>query len=233
MIEGTSQKITINSDPVGAKCDVVNNGDVIATVEQTPGTITIPKSKNDIYVECSKDGYTKTRKKNLADIAITSFGNMAMLQLSFIGNAMDNASGAGHKYDSKVFVAMEKDTKNANTAQASPPLPAQQMAAVPPAAVPPSGSPSTGQAVSPQAQKLASQLVQEIQVAQQESDGNGTIVMPEHTQQLAKELVEEVHVQPVSAETEDPPYVMLPAHTLSAPVQPVQEIALSTIPTRN
>ena len=205
VLEGTKQQITINSDPAGAKCEVINNGDVIATVEQTPGVITIPKSKNDIYVECSKDGYGKARKKNLADIAITSFGNMAMLQFSFIGNALDSASGAGHKYDSKVFVTLEKDT---NTAQVSPPSPAQQMAAVPPAVIPPSGSPGSGQVVTLETQQLASQLVQEVQVA-------------------------EVSAQAAQADSDDPPYIMLPAHTQELAGRLAQEVAQSNIAVNN
>lgn len=105
VIEGRSQKISVDSYPTGAECAVKDNDIILARVH-TPGIATIEKSKNDILVECSKDGYITNAKRNRSDVAITSIGNMAMGQWSFLGNMVDSASGASHKYDSRVFIGL-------------------------------------------------------------------------------------------------------------------------------
>ena len=106
VIEGRSQSISIDTFPVGAKCLVKDNDTILARV-QTPATTTIEKSKNDILVECSKEGYITNAKRNKSDVAITSAGNMVFGQFSAIGNMVDSVSGASHKYDSHVFVALQ------------------------------------------------------------------------------------------------------------------------------
>lgn len=107
VIEGRSQKIAVDTFPSGADC-VIRDNDVVLARVHTPGIATVEKSKNDILVECAKEGYISNKKRNRADIAITSMGNMAFGQWSFLGNAVDSASGASHKYDSKVFIALNE-----------------------------------------------------------------------------------------------------------------------------
>ena len=106
VVEGRSQPIVISSSPTGAQCLVQQAGDVVARIT-TPGTATVGKSKNDLVISCSKDGYESVSLKNRSDMAITSFGNMAFYQLSFLGDAVDSATGASNKYDSKVFVELK------------------------------------------------------------------------------------------------------------------------------
>ena len=105
VIEGRTQNISVDTFPTGAQCTIKDNDIVLARV-QTPGIATIEKSKNDILVECSKDGFITNKKRNRADMAITSLGNMALGKLSFVGDMVDTASGAAHKYDSRVFMAL-------------------------------------------------------------------------------------------------------------------------------
>ncbi len=105
VVEGSTQEITVASDPQGAHCFIEQAGDIVGRVT-TPGTAQIDKSKNDLVISCSKEGYETAKVKNRADMAITSFGNMAFYQLSFLGNAVDSATGASNKYDSKVFVQL-------------------------------------------------------------------------------------------------------------------------------
>lgn len=123
VIEGRTQRIAIDTFPVGANCVVKDNELILARVT-TPATAEINKSKNDILVECSKEGYITNHKRNNADIAITSVGNMVLGQWSFIGNAVDSASGANHKYDSKVFVALSPLPPVALAQAVQPPPPA-------------------------------------------------------------------------------------------------------------
>lgn len=105
VVEGPSQKITVNSSPQGAQCLFRQADDIVARIT-TPGTAEIPKSKNDLVILCSKEGYESVSVKNRSDMALTSLGNMAFYQLSFVGDAVDSATGASNKYDSKVFVEL-------------------------------------------------------------------------------------------------------------------------------
>jgi hypothetical protein len=57
IIEGTSQEISINTNPPGADCSLDRQGVSIAHVNPTPGTATIKKTKYDITVACKKPGY--------------------------------------------------------------------------------------------------------------------------------------------------------------------------------
>lgn len=105
VIEGRTQTIAVDTYPTGAQCLVKDNDLVLAKV-QTPGQAVIEKSKNDILVECTKEGYITAKQRNRSDVAITSAANMAFGQWSFVGNMIDSATGASHKYDSRVFMPM-------------------------------------------------------------------------------------------------------------------------------
>ena len=118
VIEGSSQKISVNTVPEGASCVLRSNDDVIGEVASTPAVVTVQKSKYDIVVECTKDGYLKGRNKDHADYAISSFGNMVFGQFGVVGSMMDNATGAGNKYDSQVFVELEKSPEQQQMAAA-------------------------------------------------------------------------------------------------------------------
>ena len=108
VMEGSSQKISVNSIPSGAECTLRSNDEIIARVNSTPETLTVSKSKYDIIVECEKQGYQKGKAKNHSDYAISSIGNMVFGQFGVVGNLFDSATGAGNKYDSQVFVELEK-----------------------------------------------------------------------------------------------------------------------------
>jgi hypothetical protein len=105
VLEGRTQDISVDTVPSGASCLIKDNDIVLARV-QTPAVATIEKSKNDILVECSKEGYATNKMRNRADMAISSIGNMVFGKLSVVGDMVDTASGAAHKYDSRVFMAL-------------------------------------------------------------------------------------------------------------------------------
>ncbi len=108
VMEGSNQKIAVNSVPEGASCILKANDEVVGEVSQTPATVIVAKSKYDIVVECTKDGYLKGKNKNHSDYAISGITNAVFGQFGVMGSMVDNASGAGNKYDSKVFVELEK-----------------------------------------------------------------------------------------------------------------------------
>ncbi len=57
VVEGTSQEITINTNPSGASCSLERQAISVARVDPTPGAATIKKTKYDIMIKCDKNGY--------------------------------------------------------------------------------------------------------------------------------------------------------------------------------
>lgn len=104
IIEGTSQDIVVNSDPSGAKCVFERQGRTIAQVDATPGVITIDKTKHDINITCSKEGYQDGSYFNKSDVAAMTAGNLILG--GGIGWVIDSASGADNKYDGSVMVTL-------------------------------------------------------------------------------------------------------------------------------
>ena len=126
IISGTSQEIKINTNPAGANCQLIREGAVIARVEQTPGGVTIKKTKHDITLKCNKDGYQEATYLNHSGAEGATFGNMVLG--GGIGWAIDSASGADNKYDGIVNVTLVP-------VGAAPPPPAAK-----PATIAPSGN---------------------------------------------------------------------------------------------
>lgn len=125
VVEGTSQQILVNTNPPGANCQFVREGNVIASVPQTPGGVTIKKTKHDITVKCGKDGYQEATYLNHSGAAGATFGNIILG--GGIGWAIDSASGADNKYDGTVNMTLVPAS-----APATPPAPAAKPAALAP-----------------------------------------------------------------------------------------------------
>jgi len=104
VIEGTSQEILVNTNPPGADCEFVREGNIIARVVQTPGGVTIKKTKHDITLKCSKQGYQDATYLNHSGAAGATFGNIVLG--GGIGWAIDSASGADNKYDGVVNMTL-------------------------------------------------------------------------------------------------------------------------------
>jgi hypothetical protein len=104
VIEGTSQEILVNTNPAGANCEFVREGNVIARVTQTPGGATIKKTKHDITLKCAKEGFQEATYLNHSGAAGATFGNIVLG--GGIGWAIDSASGADNKYDGVVNVSL-------------------------------------------------------------------------------------------------------------------------------
>ena len=82
----------------------MREGSVIARVEQTPGGATIKKTKHDITLTCTKQGYQEATYLNHSGAAGATFGNIILG--GGIGWAIDSASGADNKYDGVVNVTL-------------------------------------------------------------------------------------------------------------------------------
>ena len=136
IIEGTSQEITVNTNPAPATCGLYRQGVKIGEIESTPGSVLVKKTKYDMTILCMKDGYQTATYLNHSGAAGATFGNIVLG--GGIGWAIDSASGADNKYDSPVnmtLVPVQATTAAAQTAPARPasstPLPQALPGAVP------------------------------------------------------------------------------------------------------
>lgn len=100
--QGTSQDITITSNPPGGHCDLNRKGEHVATLDKTPGTVKVDKTKNDILLTCTLPGYQEASVNLESGYGAGTFGNIILG--GGIGWAIDSASGADNKYPSTANV---------------------------------------------------------------------------------------------------------------------------------
>ena len=109
IVRGTSQDIFINTIPAGADCILEREGREIATLANTPGTVSVEKTKHDITITCTKDGYqTATYYNKSGWESGSGAGGIALDVLLTLGlsSAIDSATGADNKYKSPVNITL-------------------------------------------------------------------------------------------------------------------------------
>ena len=124
IVSGTSQEIKVVTNPAGADCQFVREGSVIASVNNTPGGVTIKKTKHDITLKCNKVGYQEATYLNHSGADGATFGNIVLG--GGIGWAIDSASGSDNKYTGEVNVTLVP------VMAAAPPAPAAKPATLAP-----------------------------------------------------------------------------------------------------
>jgi Putative peptidoglycan binding domain len=107
--KGTTQEIFINTNPRGATCTLVREGETIGTVDSTPGRVNVSKTKHDIAITCDRPGYQTATYYNKSGWESGSGGaGIALDVLLTLGlsSAIDSATGADNRYDSPVNITM-------------------------------------------------------------------------------------------------------------------------------
>ncbi len=104
IVEGTNQTVTVTTAPSGAMCELKQDGQTVAVVNPTPGSVMVEKSKDNISVTCNKDGYQGGGASLASEFQGMTFGNI--LFGGIIGLAVDAASGAMHEYKPSVHVTL-------------------------------------------------------------------------------------------------------------------------------
>ena len=97
VVKGSSQNVTVITDPPGASCVFRRGGVNIGVINPTPGTLAIDKSSVAIDVRCTKQGYAEAAGSVGSHFQAMTFGNVIFGGL--IGIAVDASSGAASEYE--------------------------------------------------------------------------------------------------------------------------------------
>lgn len=106
IVSGTTQTINVSTTPAGARCELVREGKVFATIASTPGSVEVDRLKHDITINCSAPGYQTSTYINESGAAGATFGNIILG--GGIGWAVDSARGADNSYDENVHINLTK-----------------------------------------------------------------------------------------------------------------------------
>lgn len=104
IVQGTSQDISVNTNPPGANCTVNRQGQKIGQVSPTPGIAKVDKTRDDITLICDKDGYQEATYLVHSGLETATLGNVFIGGL--IGVGIDAATGANNHYDSPANVTL-------------------------------------------------------------------------------------------------------------------------------
>lgn len=115
--EGSSQTILIETDPVGAMCELTRDGQVITRLHDTPATISVHKESGDLQLSCSKTGYLDSTLSTASDFQDMVLGNILIGGL--IGVAIDMGSGATSKYPNSISITLVPETFESETSRES------------------------------------------------------------------------------------------------------------------
>ncbi|MDX2019060.1 MAG: PEGA domain-containing protein [Deltaproteobacteria bacterium] len=128
IFSGTSQNVTVQSTPAGARARVMIDG-AVANEIATPAVVKLAKGQK-VTIEVSAEGYMPARID--LEKSINGWYWVDVFTLNLVGIAVDLGTGAWANYDDQVFVTLTKvpvgneegrspavyvavDLKNANT----------------------------------------------------------------------------------------------------------------------
>lgn len=104
IVTGSSQGVTVGTDPTGAICSVARSGEQLAAIGATPGQVTISKGWSALDVDCKKDGHFPAKASLSTSFQPWTLGNI--LIGGGIGAIIDAASGAMVQYPSSVMLLL-------------------------------------------------------------------------------------------------------------------------------
>lgn len=101
---GTTQSVSVSTEPPGAMCQVTRNAEMLGIVNPTPGTITVSKSSSAMNVRCERAGYQPALQTVPSSMQAMTAGNL--LFGGVIGLGIDAASGAMNQYPPNVTLGL-------------------------------------------------------------------------------------------------------------------------------
>lgn len=112
ILSGRTQNISVDTNPSGARCEFQREGRVVAVVEKTPGAVMINKTKHDMKVVCTRQGYADSAANAHSGNEGYTLGNI--LLSGGIGWGFDSAVGADNKYPEQITVNLTAPVDYAN-----------------------------------------------------------------------------------------------------------------------
>ena len=104
--QGTTQSVSVVTEPPGATCIISREGVQVAIVNPTPGTIRIDKSSRALDVRCTLDNHEPGLTSVSSSVQAMTAGNI--LVGGAIGLAVDAATGAMHQYPPNVNMLLRR-----------------------------------------------------------------------------------------------------------------------------
>ena len=121
LVNGTSQTVTVATTPPSASCTLDRVGARVGVIPQTPGSLRIDKSKNELSVTCSKDGFDTATVTRSPSFSGATFGNI--IAGGLVGVVVDAASGANYAYPDTIELALNRTRQpTADTPTSSGPI---------------------------------------------------------------------------------------------------------------
>ncbi|HEY0206008.1 MAG TPA: hypothetical protein VGC15_17855 [Acetobacteraceae bacterium] len=107
IINGTSEDVAVSTSPPGAACAVDRAGARLGVVAQTPGSLHVEKSKNDLTVTCGKAGFQTAAVTRSPSFSLMTLGNLVVG--GAIGIGVDFATGANYQYRGDIRLDLAGD----------------------------------------------------------------------------------------------------------------------------
>ena len=102
--KGSSQAVTLHTDPEGATCDMAREAKIFASLAATPGQVQVGREWGAIDISCRKTGHQTTDLRVESSVEGWTMGNI--LIGGIIGFAVDAASGAMRQYPQFVTLTL-------------------------------------------------------------------------------------------------------------------------------
>jgi hypothetical protein len=115
LVEGTDQTLSFQVSPNAAVCHVSQKGKTIGTLQNGGGQLNVSKSRKDLHVQCSANGYQK-QAINLESSA--SGWGMAGCLIDLC--ITDYSTGALNKYDEAVTIALQPNQTSPTVSSVRP-----------------------------------------------------------------------------------------------------------------
>jgi len=122
VLKGTHDTVALDTVPAGANCTVDRNGDRVGEVAATPGSVRVSKSRHELQVTCSREGYQTAQAVAHPRFNGATFFNILLGGIP--GVIVDIASGANNTYPPQVRVGM---AENASAPVAATPAPSPML----------------------------------------------------------------------------------------------------------
>lgn len=93
---GPDQTVRLETNPAGATCTLDRTGVRVGEVPATPGSLLLSRSASDLWVTCSKPGYSTVDWRSGSAFNGVTLGNLAIGGV--LGLTVDAVTGANFNY---------------------------------------------------------------------------------------------------------------------------------------